>query len=441
MILRHRLALIIALVGAVVMALLAFGLLLPPEYPFFGSRLYDLYAQALSQGRFDLPAPELRFEGHYKPDGTGYLYHGAGPVITRLPFLPFLDMPTVWLAPLSIWFWSVAGNILYHRSMLLALEHSEFATAGVPGPVYLLLSLLIWFGSPGLLLVASGTVYYEPIAMAYGLCGGFVYLIVKLGLGGVALERVLLPLALLGGLTVHARPHLAVGLYLGVCLLAAFAFFVVATSRARIAAFAAVLVLGLSGGGLLAMNALRFGDVATMHGSFSKSDLQYGKVFWGFEEADSKRARTFEEHGRFNAGRILPNAALYVATPPELPGLERFFEAISEIHGSAVGPFGYSRIERPWVGTAFLWPLWSIMMIVGLAGRAIWRMPAVAGLVGVATGSALLLAYSTITLRYHIDLWPLIALSAAFGIGPLCGWLTRLSRWLQFCWPYLAELA
>ena len=56
-----------------------------------------------------LPAPRDRL--HFAPDGTGYLYYGLGPVLARLPFLPFVDMPTTWISVLSIWFWAVVGNV------------------------------------------------------------------------------------------------------------------------------------------------------------------------------------------------------------------------------------------------------------------------------------------------------------------------------------------
>jgi hypothetical protein len=412
----------IAVIGAACMAALAFGLVIPPDYPFFGSDLYDLYARSLLHGRFDLPLRALRFEGHYTPDGVGYLYEGLGPLLTRLPFLPFVRLPTSWLSPLSIWFWSVLGNLCYHRAFSLALVRGRADAVAPPRIVHSLLAAAVWFASPGILLVANGTIYYEPVAMAYGLGGGFVLLIAMLSFGTIAMERAVLPLAVIAGLAVHARPHLAVGYYAGVCLIAA-ALARRGGSRERRKAALAMLVLGLFGGLLLASNALRFHSVAVMHGSFSKSEVQYGSVFWGIEDRNGWRARTFEQHGAFNAGRILPNAMVYLLTPQEtalttpaidwLEGRDHALEAV----------IGRVRIEEPKVGLLFLWPAWMLLMIAGLRQRATWRMPGLAGTAAVTVGGLLMLSYATITLRYHVDLWPLIALPAVFGIAPAAAWM------------------
>lgn len=409
---------LIPLLGALYMALLAFGAIMPPEYPFIGTRLYDLYAQALLDGRFDLPLMELRFEGHYTPDGTGYLYHGIGPVLARLPFADLAGLPAWWSTPLSIWFWSVLGNALYHRAFLSGLEASP-AVDGVAGRLArTLLALLVWFGAPGLLLAANGSLFYEPVAMAYALGGGFVLLIVRAALGRIAIERALLPLAVLAGLTVHARPHLAVGYYAAVCLIAAIAF-LRGGKAVRVRAVAALGVLGLFGGALLAINALRFDNAAVMHGSFDKSEVQYGMIYWGVEDAESERAEGFRRFGQFNAARVAPNGAMYIAALPYFGFTDSARKAVEALFRKAEPWTGHVRIEGPNVGTVFLWPLWMLLMAAGLRQRALWRMPALAGMAGAATGSLLLFAYATITLRYHVDMWPAIALPAAFGIGPV----------------------
>jgi hypothetical protein len=97
---------IIAMLGAVFMVAISANLILAHPDPYIGAHLYDLYAKALGEGRFNLLARELRYESHFAPDGTSYLYYGLGSVLTRLPFLPFVDMPTTWISALSIWFYS-----------------------------------------------------------------------------------------------------------------------------------------------------------------------------------------------------------------------------------------------------------------------------------------------------------------------------------------------
>lgn len=410
------------------MAALAFGLWSPPAYPYIGSQLYDFYAEALLSGRFDMPLRELRYEGHFAPDGTGYLYHGLGPLLTRLPFLPFVDLPTRWLAPLTIWLWAVAGTACYHRAFAFALGGAE--AKGTTGALvrHGLLALAVWFGSPGMFLAANGSVFYEPVAMAYGLGGGFLLLLAMTVFRSLPVARALLPLAVLAGLTLHARPHLAVGYYAGVCLLA---LWLVRRGDpgARARAAGAMIVLALFGGILLGSNALRFKDVAVMHGTFGDSDVQYGMVYWGAEPADGWRARGFREHGQFNALRVLPNAMVYVLSPPSGDLTQGAIRALHEAHRANAASIGLVRIEHPRGGALFLWPAWLVLMAVGLFQRSLWRMPGLAGAVAVAAGALLLLSYATITLRYHADLWPLVAFPALFGIGPLSRWISAPGHW------------
>jgi hypothetical protein len=306
----------------------------------------------------------------------------------------------------------------WHAAFAMGLEKARIAEPGTRRLAHLLLAVAVWFGAPGMLLVANGTVYYEPVAMAYALGGGVMLCIVAVAMGRLEPTRVLVPMALLAGLAVHARPHLAVGFYLATLLMAAYAW--KGAGRAAWSRIAASLaVLGICGALLLASNAARFGSATSMHGSFEGGDVQYGTVYWGYENPESARARAFEEHGRFNPGRIVPNALTYLATPPEGQGLDGGITAVDRAHDAMARPYGEARMERPRVGALFLWPAWIALMAVGLAQRGIWSMPTVVGMAGAGLGALLLLSYPTVTLRYHIDLWPLIAFPAVFGIAAL----------------------
>lgn len=86
-----------------------------------------------------------------------------------------------------------------------------------------MLAVLVWFCAPGLLLTANGLLFVEPVAMAYALGGGIILIIARIEFGKIEPAKALVPLALLAGLVVHARPHLAVGYYAGVVLLAGYA--------------------------------------------------------------------------------------------------------------------------------------------------------------------------------------------------------------------------
>lgn len=417
----------IALAGAATMAAIAAGLVLAPPHPYIGAHLYDLYARALIDGRFDLPAMDLRYEGHFAPDGKGYLYHGLAPLLTRLPFLPFVEMPTLWISSASIWFWAVIGNVAFHRVFFLALARGAGGAANIGRLPAAALAAAVWFGSPGFLLVGSGAVFFEPISLAYALGGIFVLLVAKVAWGELALERALVPLAIAAGLTLHARPHLAVGYYAAVCLLL-LALIRVRSVQAWKRPALALGILVCSGLVLLGSNALRFGNASAVHGSFSKAEVQYASIFWGLEHEDSPRARAFREHGQFNVTRVLPNALIYIASPPSGMGLDAAIDSLERWHARSIAETDFVTINEPKVGTLFLWPAWMLLMGLGLARRTLWRMPVLAGLAGVAVGSLLMLSYPTIALRYHVDLWPMIALPAVFGLERLASRLVRKGK-------------
>ena len=408
-------AVLVAAFGAAFMAAISLNILFPAPAPFIGQHLYDLYAQALIGGHFDLPARELRYEGHFTPDGTGYLYYGLGPILTRLPFLPFVDLPTGWISALSIWFWAAIGNAAFHRAFWLGLVKGVDGEENVSIGASALLAVAAWFGTPGLLLVGGGAVFYEPISMAYAMSGGFVLVIAMVAYGKIALELAIVPLAILAGITVHARPHLAVGYYVAVCLIALTLVWRGGMTRWKAPAVA-MIVLALFGAGLLLSNALRFGNGVTMHGSFTNGDVQYASIFWGQESKDGPRARAFTEHGQFNAYRVLPNVLVYYLSPPSDLGMEPAVEALDRLNRELIAPSDSVNIYQPKVGALFLWPVWMLLMVIGLGRKAFWRMPAAAGFVGAAIGSLFILSYLSVTLRYLAELWAMIALPAIFGI-------------------------
>lgn len=423
----HVPSLVIALFGALGSLMLTLNLWLPVDGAHMGSRLYDLYFAALTEGRLDLPLRELRLEGHYAPDGTGYLYHGLGPVLTRLPFAPFVAFPTGWIAALSIWLWSMAGNICCHRAFGLAIAAAPIEGEPKRSAARTLAALLVWLSGPAWILTANGSFFDEPIAMAYAMGSGIVWLLARCAFAGADIARALIPLALLAGLTLHARPHLAVGYYAGICIIAGLVAWRGAGLE-RLRAGLALAMLGLFGALLLATNALRFQDAAVMHGSFDGGEVQYGWVYLGGETADSDRARGFSSYGQFNARRLLPSAMIYgLMVPPIGPG-KQLREGLEQVFRASDPAARLMRIEEPEIGTLLLWPVMMLLMVLGLGQRALWRMPQAAGMLAVATGSALLLSYATITMRYHVDLWPLLMLPALFGVAPLARFMAGPPR-------------
>ncbi len=388
------------------------------EMPAFGYNFYDQVWLALLDGRLDLPARVLRLEGHYAPDGTGYFYHGLAPLVIRALLDPVMTIGQGSLAPISIWLWAVAGTAFYHAAFLQVVPDARLRTRAA-------LSTLLWFGGPGVILAGNHAFYHEPIGLAYALGGAFVLIWVQALRAGRISGTALVSLALLAALCVHARPHLAVALYAGVTLAGFHALWIGRTHLAG-PVLLAVALLGAGGFGYLALNQARFGDMTATHGSFDKSAIRYGTTFWGLEDEDALRPRAFIEHGRFNAGRVVPNALTYGLLPPKslLPEVHASARALHA--GYAIPRTGLTRIEAPTTGIVFLWAGWVAAAVAGVAGlrRATLGELVLVGVTGI--GAALILAYATITLRYLLDLWPLVAALALIGLPRLTARLAAL---------------
>lgn len=412
-----RVSVLVAMLGAVF-----YGVLLSRSVAMdmqaFGYNFYDQVWLALLDGRLDLPARVLRLEGHYAPDGTGFFYHGLGPLVIRALLDPFVTIGQGSLSPVSIWLWAVAGTALYQAAFLRVVPDAGVRTRAA-------LSALVWFGGPGVILASNHAFYHEPIGLAYALGGAFMLVWVHMLREGRVTASALVGLALVAALCVHARPHLAAALYVGVSLAGLHALW---TWRTRLAppALLAVALLGAGGFGYLALNQARFGDMTATHGSFDKSAIRYGTVFWGLEEEDGLRARAFTEHGRFNAGRIMPNAMIYSLLPPEKL-LPRVHNSTRTLHEDYTRPrTGFTRIEPPTAGVLFLWAGWIAAAAFGIAGLRRAR-PGELALVGVTgVGATLILAYATITMRYLVDLWPLVAALALIGLPRLTARLSEM---------------
>jgi hypothetical protein len=425
----------IVLIGMVVYGLLACGLMQSDTVFPYGQNLYDEYYLAILDGHLDLPPRVAQVEGHYTPDGVAYLYHGVAPLLSRFVFGWIWPFETWSLASLSIWIWACLGTLCYHTA-LMKVAGRDFGKLGDQGvQLSRLLSIAVWFGSPGILLAANTSFYHEPIVLAYALTGGFVLIWSEFAFGSWALRQLALPSALLAAIALHARPNVAIGLYLATVLLLLWLSAKSLRQNWLRVGFALAL-LGASGLGYLALNSARFGSLTTTHGSFGSSGSQYGFVFWGAEEADSERAEAFKEHGKFNAARIPHNLTIYLL---DLPELHRYLDtARKELHAVSArflaGSLGFIRIEQPYAGLVFLWPLWLLFGTYSVvANRQHWKKLALP-VVGTAATTVLTLAYGTITLRYRIDVWPFFALLALLGLSALLPKVVATPRKASLKW-------
>lgn len=420
-----NLSLTIAGLGTLVYAFLAFVVGPFASREAFGTDIYDLYYLAILDGRFDLPARILRYEGHYAPDGTGYLYHGLAPLLTRFAVGWVWPLPQVSQAYASIWFWAVAGTACYHLTFATIARHIWNGPGRRRTLWAALLAFGVWFTTPGLLLSAAPSLFHETSSVAYAMAGGFVLLWTRAALSDRLWSWALVGLALCAGIALHARPNVAVGLYLGAVLAIGLALWN-DHRRAVLPMAFAIAILGVAGMGYLKFNEIRFGSATQVHGSYDQSSVQYGPVFWGYEEQDSARAAAFVEHGRFNLRRVLPNLALYIFDLPDRSFLIGPSAVVEAAYRKATANLGFIRLEGPRMGMA--WIFAGCLVLAAAAPFARQVPPRMAGLL-IATGAAagLTLAYGTVTLRYRFDVWPFVASAGAIGLYAVVPRLVRSS--------------
>jgi len=133
------------------------------------------------------------------------------------PFVTLDQFPT---ASFSIWFWSALGTAFYHLSIFQVARKflPNFQTRWA-----IISAIAIWVCSPDLLLSLNSVLYHEPISFAYGATGVAVFLMLRCALFETPWRWALIPTAIMAGLVLHARPHVAVDLYAGTVTMIAFA--------------------------------------------------------------------------------------------------------------------------------------------------------------------------------------------------------------------------
>lgn len=404
-------AIIGAIMGALIYALLSFSVIMPQPYAYFGTDIYNAYFYRLLEGRFDLPLRMLKFEGHYSADGTAIMYHGIAPLLTRLVLHPFVALENFPTAAFSIWLWSVVGTGFYHLALFQVIRKY---VGQIPLTWVALTAVAIWVSSPGFLLTTTTVLYHEPISIAYAAMAIAVYIMVRCALFDLAWRHALVPVAFLAGVALHARPHLAVGLYACIGLMILLALLENAKgTRPRV--LASIVVLGIIGGSFLQLNSMRFGSAVAAHGQIESpggtSQVQYGSIFLAKDDRIIERLVVFNEHGRFHPWRVLPNTALYVFDFPPFSA-DTSGDAIASLHRRVTESIsGYGFIETPRFGMILIWPAWIALMVTGMSlgrPRISGGVRALPVLIATGIGALLMLAYPTVTLRYRFDVWPVV---------------------------------
>lgn len=378
--------------------------------PFIGGFIYNYYFLGLMDGKVTIPAQIAGLEGFYDSEGRAFLYHGLGPLVTRALAWPFVDLTTFDLRPVTIWLFATIGSATFYLTALSVLGRSMPRDAGSSWSVHVLIWLMVWVLAPGIVLSGNGSFFHEPIAFAFAMVGCGTYCLLRLVQVDFADWRWLLALSVVAGLAVHGRPHIAIGLY-GATVLAAGLVLWRLRGRALIPASAAMLILLVLGLAFLQMNELRFGSIAQYSGTVSDEGAVYGFRYWGWEPPNTPRFLSNETHGQFNAGRILPNLLLY--------GFSMGGETSIALFRKATADLGYIRIESPVIGFVLLWLPWCIFAVSAFLRRSGPSSFLFLGLVAAVPGALVMLAYTTVTMRYRIELWPVLFVPAVMALAAI----------------------
>lgn len=410
----------VAVVGALYNIHLMFGTEGLGEY----SLAYNYYFLSLTEGRLDVPAAVIGREGHYDQAGRAFMYYGILPALARAVFAPFTDIRSFWSAPYLILSCTLSAGFIAQRTVLTLFNRTRREGPRGIGDITLLAILAgaIWFASPIPMLSATPQLYHEPFAFSLICTVAFIHLALTTA---KYTTRTLVMLALLAGLALLARPTMAVGLYAACAvLLLTVAIQTLLDFRAGRIAMPSVIaragrilvpsaVLGAFGIGYILLFWATTGASVDLNGSTHT----YGFLYFGCESPDSPRIQAFEEHGRFNLLRVVPNAFAHMIGG--WTAFERMTEALN---------LGFIRREPPHAPGAILWAVWLGLAAAGAVhgfrakrgATAVMPAPGLlACLLGAAIAALLILSYGTVTYRYRVEFWPLLYVIALVGMVAL----------------------
>lgn len=389
------------------------------------------YSWVISNGTYDFLAPEIHgrafgslaanmlhgslavdqsaigIEGLYVADKV-YMYFGLLPALLRLPLAPFVDLTQVTVSRVIVLALVIPTAATWHWLILAAASRSGVRASRVARTCGTISAFLIaWIISPAFALASTAPIYHETVAAALLISALYTLLVLEgPGEGGVPDTHTLVILAALAALSLHARPTLSIGLYLGTAAFVGLALwrqrssahfsFERPTALVRIAA-APALILALSGGVYLWLNWIRWGL------PFEPGPSQ----FWGYRLFLPEYAAEAEQNaaiGRFNWVRMPVNLVAYLTANPD------WTEGLRQRLGAGAG-----RMLEPPSPMAVLWAAPLTVILGGTWARLRrpdQRSPALIGplvlLAALAVPALLMLSYPTINYRYKLLVWPVV---------------------------------
>ncbi len=409
---------------------------------------YNYLFLSIIEGKQSVPIKYIGFEGLYLPDGTAYMYYGIGPALLRVFFHPFLDLQQVPVARFLVWSLVAVSGFVCQSTLLLVVRNSSIRTSGLAVAALFVGGIAVWLASPLLILTSGASLYHEPIALAFLCTVIFVRAAIPLTFSAENSIGVLMVCSVAAAVAVHARPHVAVGLYLGTVALWFWAIVTVWGSQKAphtvtsdrqppreslkslsFAGLGICLILGVSGLTYLWLIAQRGGPLVAM---VSGGEAVYGSVFFGVEDAQSVRMMGFAQDGIFNLKRIIPNGLFHAI------GGWNLFEQLREWLGVA-----YIRREPPFAGFVMLWMPWVVLAgytvievilrgIYGLKSGVMMRaVPPLVTTVSMAVIFVIILSFGQVAFRYKVEIWPVFWVLSLLSLPSFLALLSTLSSNLK----------
>ncbi|MSU91453.1 hypothetical protein GE300_17890 [Rhodobacteraceae bacterium 2CG4] len=401
-------------------ALMTNGFSAGPERD-FGTFVYNHYFLSVLDGRLDLPARIIGMEGLYAADGRAYTVHGLAPLLARALAWPFVDLRQTSVAAASILGFTALGSALYHLTFARIVLRFGPAEAQARRTALLLVGLAAWLSTPAVILASNNSFYHEQYALAFFFGAAWLAGAAQVVVFGAPAARVVLVLALFAGLMVHARPHVALGLYAGTLAFLA-RDLLDRRGRAVPAAAASLLVLFGFGALYLAVNHLRSGSMTGL------GSLAWGFLHFGEYTAETPRVALQDGKTGWQPGRIPGNLLLYLVDLPRGLG----GEALGWLHRWMTRPFGFVAIETPRLGLLFSAAPWAFVIFAGLRARPLGLRMGWVPLLACSVGPVFLLSFSMVALRYRVEMWPPIAALALLALPRLMCSLTDAAALHRF---------
>jgi hypothetical protein len=390
---------------------------------------FDVQGHALLDGRLDVPAEEVSFEG-FRVDGRTYTYFGLVPSVFRLPVLAVtddLDGRLTQLSMLLAFAVLLAGGAVLHWRARLALRPGRQLDRADAAAAFLV-QVALGAGAIPLYLASRPVVYHEAelwgAALSVAAVAAIVGVAARPRAGPIAWAGLLTALAVNTRFSVGLGPVLALGV-----LAAALAVRVWVTPRGgRLVEAVASFAPGgsdRSGGRTVALLVAAAAVPLALHAAVNtaKFDQPFGipidkQVASQIEPG--RRAALADNDGTIFGLKFVPTTFVQAARPDAVGLIRAFpFVGLPSEPAAVIGDVTFDTIQ-PSLSAPTSMPALCVLTLVGIAGlvrRRLW--PLLGVLAGTGGGFAVTLTIAFVTTRYLADLLPFLLLGGIVGLHVL----------------------